>query len=259
MPARGWVVLGAVVAMGAMGPEAQAQNRVGDRAINADGWTSFQVDVDEDTWICENGSFRNSNGSSWNRGRMEGCVRGVMEVVVRARDGLILDLDTQPPESRRGPDVDRAYAFGPVPGEDAGTFLIGLVPRTNEDVAEDAIGAAAMLDGVTLWPDFERFARDRSLPEDVRTSAIFWLGQEAVAEATRGITAIIESDDEEIDVKEAAVFALSQRPRDVALPLLMEVAEDVNHPEVKRSAMFWLAQYDDERVIEFFKRILEGS
>ncbi|MDA0329009.1 MAG: hypothetical protein O2958_08380 [Gemmatimonadetes bacterium] len=64
--------------------------------------------------------------------------------------------------------------------------------------------------------------------------------------------------DEDQDIRNAAIFSLSQRPDNEAIPSLMEVARAGNQAETRRTAMFWLAQSDDERVVRFFEDILLG-
>ena len=66
-------------------------------------------------------------------------------------------------------------------------------------------------------------------------------------------------DDDDVDVREAAVFALSQRPRREAVPALMEVAETSRFAKVRRSAVFWLGQTGDSRALDFFERILTDA
>ncbi len=58
---------------------------------------------------------------------------------------------------------------------------------------------------------------------------------------------------------EAAVFAISQRPRHEAVPLLMEVAETSRLVKVRRSAVFWLGQTGDSRALDFFEQIRTGT
>ena len=59
-------------------------------------------------------------------------------------------------------------------------------------------------------------------------------------------------------MRNAAVFALSQRHDDEAVPILMDVARTAADSETRRTAMFWLAQADDDRVLSFFEEILTG-
>jgi len=58
------------------------------------------------------------------------------------------------------------------------------------------------------------------------------------------------------EVQKQAVFALSQRPKDEAVPILMKIAKTHANPEVRKMAIFWLGQIDDDRVLPFFKEIL---
>lgn len=101
-------------------------------------------------------------------------------------------------------------------------------------------------------------ARDDSRHRGVCERAMFWIGQEVAEIAARGV--IDDGSTAEADeVKEAAVFALSQRAPEESIPVLMELAQVSAHPEVRRSAVFWLSQSGEGRVLEFFERVLEGA
>jgi HEAT repeat protein len=63
-------------------------------------------------------------------------------------------------------------------------------------------------------------------------------------------------NDPEFRVKERAVFALSQLPKDEGVPLLIEVAKSNRSPEVRKKAMFWLGQSRDPRATKFFEELL---
>ncbi len=69
---------------------------------------------------------------------------------------------------------------------------------------------------------------------------------------------VARDEDEEQDIRDAAVFALSQRPSDEGVPVLMELARTANEAKTRTSAMFWLAQSEDGRVLAFFEEILVG-
>jgi hypothetical protein len=92
--------------------------------------------------------------------------------------------------------------------------------------------------------------------EDLRSRALFWLGQEAGDRATAVLRQSVE-DDPEAEVREQAVFALSQLPAERGIPLLVELARSSRHPEVRRGALFWLGQSDDPRALDLFVEILE--
>lgn len=133
-------------------------------------------------------------------------------------------------------------------------YLLELARRP--EGGEDAIFPATLADSVVVWPDLVRLARDSNLPTDTKRQAVFWLGQAAEAAATRELDALTDDTDVDRDVKEAAVFALSQRPRDEGVPVLLRVARDNRDPAVRRKAIFWLAQSDDPRAVELFVEIL---
>jgi HEAT repeat protein len=57
-------------------------------------------------------------------------------------------------------------------------------------------------------------------------------------------------------VRETAVFALSQRPRDEGVPALITIAKKNPDPELRRKAIFWLGQSDDPRAIALFEELL---
>lgn len=254
---RGWGAAAAVGCAVLLPGGAAGQQGALDGATRTDGWKAFEVATRDDVLVCDWGINRGDRSWRWrNRRRDQYCVEGSVEVVLRVRGGRVVEVEHRPPGSLKGPEAD--VDLGRVGTGEAAGFLLDLVPESGEEVGEDALGMAALIDSVTIWPDLERFATDRSLDEDIRESALFWLGQEAAEEATRTLTQVLDMPDESVDIKEAAVFALSQRPADVAIPLLLDVARTAPHPEVRESAFFWLSQYDDPRVLRFFREVLTG-
>jgi HEAT repeat protein len=101
-----------------------------------------------------------------------------------------------------------------------------------------------------------RIARETRISKRVRRSAVFWLGQAAGDAATRGLTDLIDERGGDRDVKESAVFALSQRPRDEGVPALIRVVRGNPDPELRRKAIFWLGQSDDPRALALFEELL---
>ena len=55
---------------------------------------------------------------------------------------------------------------------------------------------------------------------------------------------------------EAAVFALSQRPREQGVPALITVARTNRDPEIRKKALFWLGQSNDPRALDLFEEVL---
>jgi HEAT repeat protein len=53
-----------------------------------------------------------------------------------------------------------------------------------------------------------------------------------------------------------AVFAISQRPRDEAIPTLIQLAQTHRDPNVRKKAIFWLSQMDDPRALAAIEKIV---
>jgi hypothetical protein len=93
---------------------------------------------------------------------------------------------------------------------------------------------------------------DRNLRKD----AIFWLGQKASEESIKALKDVVNDSDEDTKVKESAVFAISQLPTEKSVPMLIDIARTNKNPKVKKQAIFWLGQKDDEAALKFFEEIL---
>ena len=246
-----------VLAVGALAIPTEGQG-LAERVRQApDGNVTFQFALKDDVQLCHNGVT--TRGSSWRvNSRGDGrdtCASGEGEVRLRVRDGAVVEIDLLPPSAdRSGTDLGFQDA------ETAAEYLLDVAANhRDEDVAEDAIAPAAMIEGVTIWPALLELARDRSVSEDVRKQAVFWLSQDAAEAATVGLASIAENDSDDAEVRDAAVFALSQRPDEEGVPILMELAVNARHAKVRKSSLFWLAQSDDPRVLPFFERILTGT
>ena len=67
---------------------------------------------------------------------------------------------------------------------------------------------------------------------------------------------LVADDSENIELREHAVFALSQRHDERSMAALMRIARSHRHPEIRQAALFWLAQEDEPEVLDFFEEIL---
>jgi len=177
-------------------------------------------------------------------------------VRLEKRGGEVRRLDTEIVRAESAPD-DRWHFLGTVTPGAAASYLLHLAETGDADVGEDALGAAAMADGVETWPRMLQLARNRDLDQDVRTAATFWVGQASADQVLDGLRGLI--DDPDTEVRQTALFALSENQGEAAVPLLMEIAEGDGDPDVRRSAFFWLSQKKDPRVLAFFERVLGGG
>jgi HEAT repeat protein len=85
---------------------------------------------------------------------------------------------------------------------------------------------------------------------------VFWLGQAAGDAATANLKDIVIDNSVDREVRESAVFALSQRPREEGIPALIAVARTNKDPEIRKKALFWLGQSGDPRAINLFEELL---
>jgi HEAT repeat protein len=85
---------------------------------------------------------------------------------------------------------------------------------------------------------------------------VFWLGQAAGESATRDLNNIVLDNGIDREVREQAVFALSQRPHEEGVPALIAVARTNKDPEIRKKALFWLGQSNDPRALDLFEELL---
>lgn len=194
---------------------------------------------------------------SWN-GRDRGdCVEGPVRVSLLRRGGRLAEVETR--VGRPFPDTgERVTDLGTVDAGEASRYLLSLAERTTDgDVGKDAIFPATLAEGAVTWPALLRIARREAAPRETRTSAVFWLSNDAAEAATRGLQEIADDDGDQ-EVRKQAVFALSRRPADEAVPALIRIARSHRDPELRRTAMFWLGRTNDPRALALFEEVLRN-
>lgn len=226
-----------------------------------DGTVRFSYDTKPGVEICDQG-IRWGERTMWWRTRVgedargTSCSMGTAEVELRVRRGIVREVEIVRSERDRSREVTD---LGHVSGGDAASYLLSVArDGADADGAEDAIMPAMLADAGDIWRDVIDIAQDRSIPDAVRKSALFWLGQEAAEVVTEGLADVALDEEEDQEIRDAAIFALSQRPAAEGVPILMELAKDGEGAETRKKAMFWLAQSGDDRVVDFFESILIG-
>jgi len=129
-----------------------------------------------------------------------------------------------------------------------------LASDPSSEVREHAVFALSLLESPQATERLLHLAREGDTP-DVRKTALFWLGHRAGEHIAGAIEDAI-ANDPDVEVKEAAVFALSQLPPEEGVPMLIRVAKTHRYSEVRRQAMFWLGESGDPRALEFFEQVL---
>ena len=148
-----------------------------------------------------------------------------------------------------------AKDLGTIRPQEAAAYFLHLAGSPT-DLSGDPVLPATLADSVTIWPSLLQLARSSRLPMERRRSAVFWLGQAAGAAVDGALDSIAGDTGTEREVRKQAVFALSQRTSEQAVPALIRIARTNRDPELRKSALFWLGQSNDPRAVDLFEEIL---
>lgn len=206
-----------------------------------------------------NGRGRTTWGDNWNTSRdvewETDCSLGPARVVLDRRDGELADLRFYV-GGRWRPAGANVVDLGTVSAREAADYLVSIAQSEKGSMGEKAILPATIADSSNIWPAMLKIARNDNLPRSTRTQSVFWLGQAAGDAATANLKDIVLDNSVDREVRESAVFALSQRPREEGIPALISVARTNKDPEIRKKALFWLGQSQDPRAIDLFEELL---
>lgn len=134
-------------------------------------------------------------------------------------------------------------------------YLRGVYPRLAEDELKESIFQAMTQDDAQ---DAGRWLVSRVLdsnePLRARKSALFWAGQREATPTSELERVYHEATN--IELREHAIFVLSQREDEEALNALMRVAREDKDRDLRAKALFWLAQKHDPRVTKLISDLL---
>ena len=205
------------------------------------------------------GRGRTTWGDNWNTSRdvewQSDCSLGPARVVLDRRGGELTDLRFYV-GGRWRPAASDVVDLGTVPPREAADYLLSIVQNDRGSIGRKAIFPATIADSAEIWPTLIKIARNPDLPRETRTQSVFWLGQAAGDAATANLNSLVLDNSVDREVREQAVFALSQRPRDEGVPALIAVAKTNKDPEIRKKAIFWLGQSNDPRAIDLFEQLL---
>lgn len=222
-----------------------------ERRIAALGSGNVQLSFAARRGICGNGL--NNISTEGNDEWVADCETQPVRVSLRVRNGRVVSIRTY--VGGRWRSRGSVDDLGTVRPQDAAAYLLQLAAEPG-DLNGDPLLPATLADSVTVWPSLLSLARATQVPEERRRSAIFWLGQAAGAAATSALDSIAIDRDGSREVRKQAVFALSQRPASEGVPILLRIARTDRDPEIRRTAIFWLAQSEDPRALELFEELL---
>lgn len=244
-----------------MAPGAQLSGQLAQRvAAVDDGTVRIAYELKPGVEVCDRSIRSGDDRMVWtDGGRYDpgACVTDVVQVDVEVRDGLVRGVEVVRPSE--APPADLRGPVARISPDEAVVFLLGLARSgATPGAAEDAVFPATIADADETWRDLISLAQDQEIHRSVRKTALFWVGQEAANAATEELSGVALADDEEQEVRDAAIFALSQRPENQAIASLIEIARSAEQAASRKSAMFWLAQSEDDRVVDFFEEVLLG-
>jgi hypothetical protein len=267
MSARGWAaaLVLTLASFPLAGEGAYGQDlarRVGAAVKSGNGTVRFHFDAKPEVEVCDQGirmgehRYLQWRSHGWDD-EPTNCTRGFLEVELATQGASVEDVRIL---SHRSDRTAGAADLGEVPAPDAAHYLISVARgRASRRAAEHAMLPALLADAGEIWPDLMDIAKDRSIESGVRRSALFWIGQAAGDVVAKDLREVATGNEEDQDIRDAAVFALSQRPPDEGVPALMDLARSAGQAKTRRTAMFWLAQSEDPRVLPFFREILVGG
>jgi hypothetical protein len=212
--------------------------------------------------VCGHGNgitYGNRSNYSWNDRRSTrdveydyDCSTGPGRLVVVRRDGETTDLRFYVGGRWRASDAEN---LGTVSARAAADYLLRLAETHDGKAGREAIFPATLVDSVTIWPSLMRIARSDSRPRSTREQATFWLGHLAEEPATRGLSELVGDAALDREIRESAIFALSQR-RGEGVPALINVVRTSRDPELRKKALFWLANSKDPRALDLIEELL---
>jgi len=123
------------------------------------------------------------------------CEEGPVRVALTKRGSEITRLRVYVAGRWRGAE---ATDLGMVSAPQAARWLVEVARRSPRRVGDKAILASTLADSVEIWPELLRLARDESIPDGVRKSAVFWVGQAAGDAATAGLDSLVDDRDADL-------------------------------------------------------------
>ena len=160
--------------------------------------------------------------------------------------------------------------LGTVSAADAAAYFLSLVPALDGGgrARHDPMLAAAVADSVNIAPEMLRLGRTTTLSRETRRRAIHWSGALGDASMVAPLVEIARSNAKSAGSSDdmgpgdglegAATAALSMIPNDAGLPALTQLARDGSE-SVRKAAVFWLGQRDDEKSRAMVRSVAEND
>lgn len=123
-----------------------------------------------------------------------------------------------------------------------------LTELPNGDTRQQINFALAQNGSKTAFDLLTDISRTDADPEQ-KSNALFWLADE-FPEQARDILLEVIASEQDPEVLEQTVFAISQLPPEMRSQMLLDLARDTQQTKaVRRQALFWLANSDDDQAV----------
>lgn len=263
-----WPLSGAFILAGLAGPlQPMSAQSIADRVARVSTGT-VRMSFAAKPGICGSGNSihhgRNGGRMTWGDRRWSSsrdvewesdCSHGPARVVIDRSGGELTDLRFYV-GGRWRPAASDVTDLGTVSAREAANYLVSIAESDRGKIGSKAVFPATIADSANVWPALIRIARSPNVPRDARSQSVFWLGQGAGEVAAAELGALVVDDGVDREIREQAVFALSQRPKDEGVPALIKVARTNRDPEIRKKALFWLGQSNDPRALDLFEELL---
>lgn len=132
--------------------------------------------------------------------------------------------------------------LGSVSTKEATDYLLSVANNESGKAAHEAVFPITLADSINATQPLYSLAKNQSRPDDVRDQAIFWLSQVEDERAVGMLEDILKTARSE-RIADKAIFGLSQHRSGKGFPILRAYAENDGHSDdVRGKAIFWLGQ-----------------
>jgi HEAT repeat protein len=174
------------------------------------------------------------------------CFFGPARSVITRRDGEVTGVRTYIGSTRRAD--PSAADLGTVSAPAAAAYFLGVASTASGRAASSAVMAAAVADSADIWRQLLAIARDDNRPNDVQSSALFWMSGVAPPEAAAPLATLARTGGEPKSLREGAIMTLAQLRDGAGVPTLIEMARrDDGEHWLRERSIFWLGNADDDR------------
>jgi hypothetical protein len=122
-------------------------------------------------------------------------------------------------------------------------------------IRENALFAISQLNDTRATDVLIKLAQNAP-DRKVRQDAMFWIGQKASVKAVAALETIVTGNEDDLEVKKSAVFALGQLPDNQGIDPLIRIAQTHRDPRVRKEAIFLLGQINDERALDVLIKLI---